>query len=81
LTNVATSTDVAAMVTELFDVMTVRVGSIVNAGNVTFGVDEKNFEELITVTEVGGRVVRACEGLDKRLVDAISVVMLEDTAN
>jgi len=40
LTNVVTSTDVVAMVPELFDVMTVRVGSVVNAGNVTFGVDE-----------------------------------------
>jgi len=40
LTNVVTSTDVVAMVTELFDVMNVRVGSVVNAGNVTFGVDE-----------------------------------------
>lgn len=40
LTNVVTSTDVMAMVTELFDVMTVRVGSVFNAGNVTFGVDE-----------------------------------------
>lgn len=35
----------------------------------------------MTVTEVGGKVVGACEGLDKRLVDAISVVMLEDNAN
>jgi len=40
LTNVVTSTGVVAMVTELIDLMTVRVGSIVNAGNVTFGADE-----------------------------------------
>lgn len=61
MTDIVTNTDVVAMVTELFDVIIVGVGCLVNVGNVTFGDDEFN--------------------CDKRLVEATSVVTLDDTAN
>lgn len=61
MTDIVTNTDVVAMVTELFDVIIVGVGCLVNVGNVTFGDDEFN--------------------CFKRLVEATSVVTLDDTAN
>ena len=40
-------------VTELFDVITVGDGRVLNAGNVTFDVDEFNCDVLTVIAEVG----------------------------
>ena len=42
-----------ATVTDLFDVITVGDGKVLNAGDVTFGVDEFNCDALIVIAEVG----------------------------
>lgn len=47
------SIDVVATVTELFDVITMGDGRLLNAGDVTFGIDEFNCDVLILIAEVG----------------------------
>lgn len=69
-----------ATVTKLLAIVTAAVGCLVNVGDVTFGVDEFNFDVLI-VTEVGRSVVRTGEGLVTRLGEGTSVVLLADTTN